>query len=48
MIHLLKEKYNNKKIIIGRDKLDSIKGIKQKLLAFEMFLSKYPEWIEKV
>lgn len=48
MITILKEKYANKKIIIGRDKLDPIKGIRQKLLAYEHFLTKYPEWIGQI
>lgn len=38
----------DKKIIIGRDRLDSVRGVVQKLYAFEMFLNLYPEWIEKV
>jgi len=36
------------KILIGREKLDHIKGVPNKLLAFEMFLKKYPNWIGKV
>jgi len=34
--------------MLGVDRLDMIKGIPQKLLAFEMFLEKHPEWREKV
>ncbi|KAG1220110.1 hypothetical protein G6F68_021286 [Rhizopus microsporus] len=40
--------YADKKIIIGRDKLDSTKGVVQKLHAFEKFLRDYPEWRKKV
>ncbi|CAO3656283.1 unnamed protein product [Mucor hiemalis] len=40
--------YANKKIIIGRDKLDSTKGVLQKLHAFEKFLHDYPEWRKEV
>ena len=40
--------YAGKKIIIGRDKLDVVKGIVQKLRAFEKLLHDYPEWIGKV
>ncbi len=29
---------------MGRDRLDTIKGIPQKLLAFEDFLGRFPEW----
>lgn len=35
-------------VMLGVDRLDMIKGIPQKLLAFEMFLEKNPEWREKV
>jgi hypothetical protein len=34
--------------MLGVDRLDMIKGIPQKLLAFEMFLEKHPEWQENV
>lgn len=40
----LKEKYADKKLIVARDKLDYIKGVRQKLLAFEQFLTRHPEW----
>lgn len=36
------------KIIVGRDKLDSIQGVRQKIQAFQMFLDKYPEFQQKV
>lgn len=48
MAEMLKEKYNGKKLIVARDKLDPIKGVRQKLLAFELFLEKYPQWHKKV
>ncbi|GAB7340613.1 hypothetical protein MBLNU457_7019t1 [Dothideomycetes sp. NU457] len=47
-IEELKKKYQGKKLIIARDKLDHVRGVRQKLLAFELFLKKYPEWREKV
>ena len=40
--------YEGKKLIVARDKLDNIHGIRQKLLAFELFLNKNPEWADKV
>ncbi|KAI0063941.1 trehalose 6-phosphate phosphatase [Artomyces pyxidatus] len=40
--------YSGKKIIIGRDKLDVVKGVVQKLRAFGKFLTDYPEWRGKV
>ncbi|CCF57257.1 hypothetical protein KAFR_0C02640 [Kazachstania africana CBS 2517] len=44
----IKEAYQNKKIIIGRDRLDSVRGVVQKLRAFETFLAMYPEWRDQV
>lgn len=44
----LKGLYEGKKIIVGRDRLDSVRGVAQKLQAFERFLELYPEWREKV
>ncbi|KAL3419723.1 putative trehalose-6-phosphate synthase [Phlyctema vagabunda] len=44
----LKQLYEGKKIIVGRDRLDSVRGVAQKLQAFERFLDMYPEWREKV
>ena len=44
----LKNMYAGKKIIVGRDRLDSVRGVAQKLQAFERFLELYPEWREKV
>ncbi|KAI1504012.1 glycosyltransferase family 20-domain-containing protein [Biscogniauxia marginata] len=44
----LKELYKDKQIIVGRDRLDSVRGVAQKLMAFERFLELYPEWREKV
>jgi len=44
----LKKMYEGKKIIVGRDRLDSVRGVAQKLMAFERFLELYPEWREKV
>ncbi|KAI6081338.1 glycosyltransferase family 20 protein [Hypoxylon rubiginosum] len=44
----LKKLYKDKRIIVGRDRLDSVRGVAQKLMAFERFLELYPEWREKV
>lgn len=44
----LQEKFAGVKIIVGVDRLDYIKGVPQKLHAFEVFLSRHPEWIGKV
>ncbi|KAF2083233.1 glycosyltransferase family 20 protein, partial [Saccharata proteae CBS 121410] len=40
--------YAGRKLIVGRDRLDSVRGVAQKLQAFELFLERYPEWREKV
>ncbi|KAM5465030.1 threalose-6-phosphate phosphatase [Microsporum audouinii] len=40
----IKKIYQGKKIIVGRDRLDSVRGVTQKLMAFEMFLERYPQW----
>jgi trehalose-6-phosphate synthase len=47
-ISKLREKFKGVKLLIGVDRLDYIKGVPQKLHAFELFLSKHPEWREKV
>lgn len=44
----LQKRYAGKKLLVARDKLDGVRGVRQKLLAFELFLKKYPEWIGKV
>ncbi|KFH48637.1 putative alpha,alpha-trehalose-phosphate synthase [UDP-forming] 106 kDa subunit-like protein [Hapsidospora chrysogenum ATCC 11550] len=43
-LSILKERYQGKKLIVARDKLDLIRGVRQKLLSYELFLKKYPEW----
>ncbi|PKI84992.1 hypothetical protein MVES1_000885 [Malassezia vespertilionis] len=47
-IERLEERYMGKYLIVGRDKLDWIKGVREKLLGFEVFLDEYPEWVGKV
>ncbi|KAI9246504.1 hypothetical protein BDA99DRAFT_543294 [Phascolomyces articulosus] len=47
-IKAIADMYTGKKIIVGRDKLDLVKGVVQKLAAFEKFLMDYPEWRDKV
>ncbi|KAH6597260.1 hypothetical protein BASA50_004611 [Batrachochytrium salamandrivorans] len=48
IITSLRVKYNGMHIVIGRDKNDYVKGVRQKLLAFERFLIQYPEWCGRV
>ncbi|KAF9134720.1 hypothetical protein BGW39_006143 [Mortierella sp. 14UC] len=47
-VKVLKEKYAGMKLIVAREKLDYIKGVRQKMLAFERFLNLYPEWQGKI
>ncbi|KAF8443569.1 glycosyltransferase family 20-domain-containing protein [Terfezia claveryi] len=47
-IKIIKERYRGKKLIVARDKLDHVRGVRQKLLAYEQFLDKHPEWDGKV
>ena len=39
----IKKGYGDKKIIVGRDRLDSVRGVIQKLRAFEQFLEDHPD-----
>lgn len=47
-IYSISEKYRGKHLIVARDRLDAPGGIKQKLLAYELFLKQYPEWRQTV
>ncbi|WFD30516.1 hypothetical protein MSPP1_001537 [Malassezia sp. CBS 17886] len=47
-VQRLQERYAGKFVIVGRDKLDWIKGVREKLLGFEMLLDMYPEWDGRV
>lgn len=47
-VQRIREIYADRKVIVGRDRLDSVRGVAQKLQAFEIFLERYPEWREKV
>jgi trehalose-phosphatase len=45
---VMQERYRGKKLIVARDKLDHVRGVRQKLLSYELFLNKYPEWRDRV
>lgn len=47
-IDIMKDRYKDKKIIVARDKLDHVRGVRQKLLSYELFLNKNPGWRDKV
>ncbi|KAI5384829.1 Trehalose-6-P synthase/phosphatase complex synthase subunit, variant 4 [Lathyrus oleraceus] len=44
----LKERFAGRKVMLGVDRLDMIKGIPQKILAFEKFLEENAHWRDKV
>ncbi|RID57837.1 hypothetical protein BRARA_F01187 [Brassica rapa] len=44
----LKQRFAGKKVILGVDRLDMIKGIPQKFLGFEKFLEENMDWRDKV
>ncbi|KAL0306620.1 UNVERIFIED_CONTAM: Alpha,alpha-trehalose-phosphate synthase [UDP-forming] 1 [Sesamum radiatum] len=47
-IRELKARFAGRKVMLGVDRLDMIKGIPQKILAFEKFLEENPDWRDKV
>ncbi|KAI1335599.1 glycosyltransferase family 20 protein [Xylariaceae sp. FL0016] len=47
-INIMKDRYKDKKIIVARDKLDHVRGVRQKLLSYELFLNKNPSWRGKI
>ncbi|CEG39251.1 -trehalose-phosphate synthase (udp-forming) variant 1 [Plasmopara halstedii] len=47
-VNELHEKFGGKRIILGIDRLDDIKGIPHKMLAMEMLLERFPEWQHNV
>ncbi|EIW74943.1 glycosyltransferase family 20 protein [Coniophora puteana RWD-64-598 SS2] len=47
-VQLLKQRYAGMKLVVGRDKLDEIQGVRHKLEAFAHFLKKHPESQGKV
>lgn len=44
----LEERFEGKKVLLGVDRLDYIKGVPHKLMAIENLLSRHPEWKEKI
>ncbi|KAI1811638.1 glycosyltransferase family 20 protein [Poronia punctata] len=47
-VNIMRDRYKDKKIIVARDKLDLVRGVRQKLLSFELFLNKNPSWRDKI
>lgn len=44
---LIRERFQDSKIILSRDKIDKLRGIKPKLLAYEKFLKSNPQMVEE-
>jgi trehalose 6-phosphate synthase/phosphatase len=42
---LINDRWSNKKLIVSRDKIDKIRGLKEKLLAYERFLDDHPSFV---
>lgn len=47
-VDIIAKRYQGKHLIVARDKIDGVRGIRQKLLSYELFLNTYPEWSSKV
>lgn len=47
-IKTISDRYEGKRLIVSRDKIDQVRGIRQKLLSYELFLNTYPEWRNQV
>ncbi|CAL9165986.1 unnamed protein product [Musa hybrid cultivar] len=47
-INELTHRFAGRKVMLGVDRLDMIKGIPQKILAFEKFLEENPSWRDRV
>ncbi|GAP87309.2 putative glycosyltransferase family 20 protein [Rosellinia necatrix] len=47
-VNIMRDRYKDKKIIVARDKLDLLRGVRQKLLAYELFLNKNPSWRDQI
>jgi len=43
-VSALEKTFAGRKILLGFDRLDYIKGMPHKLLGFELFLARHPEW----
>ncbi len=48
LVRELRDSLVGKRLILGVDRLDYSKGIKQRIQAFGHFLEKYPEWLNRV
>ena len=44
----LQRTFKRRQVMVGVDRLDYVKGVPQKLKAFEQFLTEHPEYVGKV
>jgi len=44
----IRAKFKGKRIVLGVDRMDYVKGLEHKLLAWEKFLRRSPQWVGKV
>ncbi|GME96756.1 unnamed protein product [Ambrosiozyma monospora] len=44
---LIRDRWPDKMLIVSRDKIDKIRGVKEKLLAYERFLDENPSYLSK-
>ncbi|KAF3162199.1 hypothetical protein TWF225_009608 [Orbilia oligospora] len=47
-VKVILDRYGGQKILVARDKFDHVRGVRQKLLSYELFLRTHPEWVGKV
>ncbi|KAF3937619.1 Trehalose-phosphatase [Dactylella cylindrospora] len=47
-VKVILDRYAGQKILVARDKFDHIRGVRQKLLSYELFLRSHPEWVGRV
>ena len=47
-IKSLRKRLRGLKVIVGRDRLDTVRGVAQKLQAYEVFLDQHPEFCNRV
>lgn len=47
-IAALEHEFEGKSVMVGVDRLDYVKGVPQKLRAYELFLTEHPEYVGRV
>ena len=47
-IYKLQRTFKKRRVMVGVDRLDYVKGVPQKLRAFELFLEEHPEYVGSV